>query len=382
MRMILDIMAAKYEVYDYEIIQDGFKVLNTIAHMYRLNQHAPEERWDAYQEGLTNIIAVENTLEWIEKYNSDKQSYNEKYGKKVSTLDFSCYLKECNETDLGKAFGDTNDEIEKRRDDARRRRAFHEEYVTDYRFNDGDGIGFMRAYRKHFDQYGQHHIRGGMWKTLVPGEIDHFMGTCNIYYQQEHYTTMNIPFRVGTNDLLNVHFSTFLDLAGALLFPSKIQQDITVYRIDHQRQADRVFKTLGYYSTSLSYDTSKQFDDSETNAQMDNGNKYTRILKITIPRGTYFIPLFKCENREKEITLMPGTTLTRNESCEREEISSGIIYKVCEYTVTRTVDLSDDIRGRIFSRLQSLISKHPISNTLDSPEENKKLVRDIVKAYR
>lgn len=377
-RLILTTMSDKNDLYDFTMIQDGFKVLNTLAHMYQFKDRMPTDKWDDYMHELTNVIAAENTLDWVGSYNRYSQGYSSKYGRDASTLKFSCYLKQCSKKDIDEAFGYSEEQLNKKR--LQKKRWFHDNYVAslgEYGMDGMDGVEYMKEYRRSIGDEGDH-IKGGMWNLVVPTQITSLSIKCNIYRIDENYSDINLAFREHQAKLHPGITRNILDLAGALLFPAYLKQDLTVFRIDHQRTTERTFKTTGFYSTTLSYDVAKGFDKTETRARK---NDIVRILKITIPKGTPFLPLFKCYPTEREITLIPGSTLKRSDHCDEGNLSYGGKYKICEYTVINTVELSDQVQQRIFDRLHAEKSKHEENYHLLSFREEKKLVEDIVNAY-
>lgn len=81
-----------------------------------------------------------------------------------------------------------------------------------------------------------------------------------------------------------------------LLFPFTTTSELVVYRADGLDGACDILNTKGFFSTSLSYDFVRTFNDS-------------RILQITIPPGTPFMPTTILNTEQAEIVLLPGTRL-------------------------------------------------------------------------
>ena len=110
------------------------------------------------------------------------------------------------------------------------------------------------------------------------------------------------------------------EVLPALLFPFTTTSELVVYRADDLDGACDVLNTKGFFSTSLSYDIVRTFDDS-------------RILQITIPPGTPFMPTTIINTEQAEIVLLPGTRLelvTATHFIEGGYIEGGIF---AEYVV-------------------------------------------------
>jgi len=136
-------------------------------------------------------------------------------------------------------------------------------------------------------------------------------------------------------------------LSSTLLFPSKISQELVVYRLDTHK-----------------------------------GDTPVRILRITIPQDTNFIPMFQHTGREGEVTLMPGTTLQREVSCQQiGKKVFGKKYFFCDYRVTGTTELLLNTKQKIFSRMISKILYLNESVEFTRHEYESELVQEIVNEF-
>ena len=372
-KLILNLMSSRFHIYDYNMVKDGFRVLNTLN---RVNKKIGESdsygvKWVRAFEDLSNIVAIDNALEWINSYNQLVDFFNQKHNQNLKKVELSCYLKECSEQDLTDTFRGASSlkKILNFRADLGR----NDILLDDESAFTMNGKKYMEIFHRHFDldDLEVNNIHGRFWTLLVPEIIRKFLLQSKIFFDQDIYRHMNRAFREGR--IGSGHVSDFVDLSSTLLFPSKISQELVVYRLDTQNDTSRSFITKGYYSTSLRYESIVEFDKGDTPV---------RILRITIPQDTYFIPMFQHTGREGEVTLIPGTNLERVEKCE--QIGKRVLdkkYLFCDYTVTRTTELSQDTKHKLFSRMISKILKLSESVKFTQHDYESELVGEIVNEF-
>lgn len=367
-RLILGVMVSKFHVYDFNMIKDGLKVLNSLTIVNNKKSRDYGAQWVHAMEDLSNIIAVDNSLDWINSYNKMIDSFNVDHNTQLDGVELSCFLKECSDNDLNETFsGSSLKAIKNFHRDLERNNINLDPETHNFM----DGKKYMEVFHSHFgvDQLLTEPVTGGFWNLLIPSKINYFMHMAKTYFGSNVYRKINQPFREGI--IGNAFRGQFLDMAGTLLFPSKISQELIVYRVDNENEARGSFKCKGYYSTSLRY---------ESNIPFDNKNSPVRILRITIPANMHFIPLFKYIGREGEITLMPGTTLKRQGPCRPVGKQLGNRkYSFCDYEVRQTVDLSESVRDKIFSRIVSKQNNMDIADNLYEVHYENQLVHEIVR---
>lgn len=123
-----------------------------------------------------------------------------------------------------------------------------------------------------------------------------FHTACREYIGAE-YETINNTLRCVKHDFEDASRPRVMSkVLPALLFPFTTTSELVVYRADGLDGACDTLNTKGFFSTSLSYDIVRTFDDSRT-------------LQITIPPGTPFMPMTIINTEQVEIVLFPGTRL-------------------------------------------------------------------------
>jgi len=211
---------------------------------------------------------------------------------------------------------------------------FHD-YTTRNNINDHTSEKFLGAYYQKFPDRPE----SGLWEVFVPQIIrNKYRLKENFFEEMNHLLIKSKELR---QEMLTPGTSTiYISLLVILLFPATLSKDIIVYRKDTTMKTDNIFYTDGFFSTSLSYESVEEFQE---------GAKKSRIIRITIPRGTKFLPSIGINQGEREITLMPGTTLVRESgACHVEKYRKGYAHIFCDYKVTETKALSDESQKQIF----------------------------------
>lgn len=133
-----------------------------------------------------------------------------------------------------------------------------------------------------------------------------------------------------------------LSALSMLLFPSRLSQDLVVYRGDGMGSSSSTMTTRGLTSTSVTLRTIKQFTRR-------------RILRITIPAGTKFMPVILKRMDEGEILLYPGTVLERTSYRDILDDEGEARGLVCDYVVKNVPEMSDRAKATIFRRHVALL---------------------------
>jgi len=319
-KLILNLMASRFHIYDYNMVKDGFRVLNTLN---RVNKKIGESdsygvKWVRAFEDLSNIVAIDSSLEWINSYNEMITLFNQEHYHHLEKVELSCYLKECGEQAMKNTFrgASSRKKILNFRADLARNDILVDDEIA-FTMN---GKKYMEIFHRHFDldDIEVNSISGKFWTLLVPEIIRKFLLQSNLFFDQDIYRHMNRAFREGRIGIGQV--TNFLDLSSTLLFPS--------------------------------------------------------------PQDTNFIPMFQHTGREGEVTLMPGTTLQREVSCQQiGKKVFGKKYFFCDYRVTGTTELLLNTKQKIFSRMISKILYLNESVEFTRHEYERELVQEIVNEF-
>ena len=281
---------------------------------------------------LKDKIATENAHVWIQIFNLLHDMYKESYGFTdesgllIGPITLSCHLRKCSPSEIKKR--KYSNILVKRLND------FHD-YTTRNNINDHTSEKFLGAYYQKFPDRPE----SGLWEVFVPQIIrNKYRLKENFFEEMNHLLIKSKELR---QEMLTPGTSTiYISLLVILLFPATLSKDIIVYRKDTTMKTDNIFYTDGFFSTSLSYESVEEFQE---------GAKKSRIIRITIPRGTKFLPTLGIDRKEREITLMPGTTLVRESgACQVEKYRKGYAHIFCDYKVTETKALSDESQKQLF----------------------------------
>lgn len=152
-------------------------------------------------------------------------------------------------------------------------------------------------------------------------------------------------------------------LLPGLLFPFRSNHELVVYRADNMEISTDFLVVKGMLSSSLSLEATSRFGDE-------------RVLKIIVPPGTLFLPTIVFENRNAEITLLPGTEL---ELVKRTKFAKGSFV---EYRVTKNPPKFEE--KQIATILRAAISGHMghlvwnVSRDVPSDEEQNRFIYNLV----
>lgn len=326
-----------------ESILNTMKLLNTISYLKEGEiRYLIGDAWMHSIFTFSDKIATENVHDWITTFNHLHDLYKDCYGftdgsgttKTIGRVDLSCHLRQCAPSEIKK--DKYSVELVKKLNE------FHN-YTTRVHINDHTSDKFLNAYYHFFPDRPE----SGMWNVFVPQVVQNFL------VQIKRYTHKDDDFFQMLNHLLrgkkkynekiivtgnNGNTAGYIKVLATLLFPATLSKDIVVFRKDTVMEKPRSFSTEGFFSTSLSYESVEEFNRSQRN----------RILRITIPKGTKFLPTIGIDRKEREITLMPGTTLEKAESCTVNKYDRKHTHMFCEYNVTETKELSDESKKELF----------------------------------
>lgn len=129
------------------------------------------------------------------------------------------------------------------------------------------------------------------------------------YYTGNGYIPINALFRGdrNANTTMSNMITAFRNFAQVMILPLYIEEDIVLYRGDGLSVSSDRLVTKGFYSGGLSI--------LDMGGFVKNGG---RLLKITVPGGTPFLPLILDRHDEGEIVLLPGTTLEKTSQMDLE----------------------------------------------------------------
>lgn len=169
-------------------------------------------------------------------------------------------------------------------------------------------------------------------------------------YMGEGYETINNTLRCIKHDFEDASRPRVMSkVLPALLFPFTTTSELVVYRADDLEIACDVLNTKGFFSTSLSYDVVRTFDDY-------------RILQITIPPGTPFMPTTIINTEQAELVLLPGTRL---ELVTATRFTEGIF---AEYVVaSNPPEFADDVEVATILRAAISYRKNDFGQSNNRP---------------
>ena len=342
------------------------RLLNTLSYLNEDDMRIMiTDAWMYYIITLSDKIATENAHVWIEIFNRLHNMYKESYGfidesgSVIDTITLSCHLKKCSPSEIQKSKYSKN--LVKRLND------FHD-HTTKANIKDHTSEKFLEAYYQKFPDRAE----SGLWNVFIPKIIREFLVQIKRYtFKDDFFEKINHLLRGnkkfnGRNIITDSTLPTYISVLATLLFPATLSKDMIVYRKDTIMDKPNCFSTDAFFSTSFSYESVQPF----------NIGKQNRIIRITIPQGTKFLPTIGIDRKEREITLMPGTTLTRESgACSRKEYNRGYQHMFCDYKVTGTKDLSDESQKQLF--LYMVRSYWQSYNEYDSPY-NDKVLKNIL----
>jgi len=271
---------------------------------------------------LSDKIATENAHIWITTFNRLHDMYKASYGftdesGSVGTITLSCYMKKYAPSKI------QNDKYSMRL--VKKLNDFHAHTI---RYNIiPASYSFVREYVHSFSDT----MYSRLWTVFIPKIIQNFLvqvkkrtGDDDFLKRVNHFLRGNKRFK-GENIITIETCHAYISLLATLLFPATLSKNITVYT----KEKPNRFSTYAFFSTSLSYEP----------VQLCKC-KQNRIIRIKIPKGTKFLPSIGIDRKDREITLIPGTTFIRKPKRN---------YMFCDYKVTGTKDLlSDENKKQLF----------------------------------
>ena len=269
---------------------------------------------------LTDKIATENAHVWITTFNRLHDMYKASYGftdesRSIGTITLSCHMKNC-----------APSKIQKNKYSMRLVKKLN--HFHNHTISDPASDRFVRSFVRSFSD----RMYSRLWTVFIPKIIQHFLVQVKkITYDDDFLKRVNYFLRGNKRfkgeNIITIHTChEYISLLATLLFPATLSKNITVYT----KEKPNRFSTYEFFSTSLSYDESDQLCKC----------KQDRIIRIKIPKGTKFLPSIGIDRKNREITLMPGTTFIRKPKRN---------YMFCDYKVTGTKDfLSDENKKQLF----------------------------------
>ena len=305
------------------------KLLNTLSYLNEGEIRGMiTDEWMYYIITLSDKIATENAHVWITTFNRLHDMYKASYGftdesGSVGTITLSCYMKNCAPSKIQK------DKYSMRL--VKKLNDFHAHTIR-YNINDPASYNFVRAYVRSFSD----RMDSRLWTVFIPKIIQNFLvqvkkrtGDDDFLKRVNHFLRGNKRFNGEKIITIDTCYA-YISLLATLLFPATLSKNMTVYTKDKPNR----FSTYAFFSTSLSYEP----------VQLCKC-KQNRIIRIKIPKGTKFLPSIGIDRKDREITLMPGTTFIRNPKRNYTKRN----YMFCDYKVTGTKDfLSDENKKQLF----------------------------------
>lgn len=346
LNIITSLIGTNMRLDQYDSVADAAKLLNTLQYLRchdKVNTRGDSVSafWNMLLQ-LQDRIAVENIIKWIETYNEifEQSIGTFRYPESLKKSDISCFITRCHE----------NHSIDQEQEQLfSRLQKFHDHLdflnvdVNVHDFDDCNVDLYLKVYDRHFNPNGD----GVLWKKLVNGNMSRVFSYKA--YTGEQYKTINQFYRGQgkVEDMTPFDVLNALLFTSSYMFPATLSTDLVVYRYDSIKICPEEFKCKGYYSTALLFDSCKHFalvNESNVNNKIKN-----RLMKITIPAGTKFLPTFAVVSKETEITLLPGTRLKLT-TLDKEKSGDGKVQiRFCEYTITETPpEMTRDLKRRLF----------------------------------